>query len=240
VNHPRLPKSIGYFEIFHFDSKKLPPSSMRTDFDTLEVYNGYDLGAPLRVEAVLHDWYALLNMGHHYGATGSSDSHRIQYQWAGYPRTMVFAPDAPVEPMQVVNAVKKGHAFVTSGPILDVAIDGAHPGDEILTAESKVTAHVRVRAAPWVDVTSLEVVVGGQSTLTVSIPSAPTRIGPELGTREEAAARTLRYEGDLSIPVGAEATWVVFVARGERKLDDVLPFMPVTPLGFTNPIYINR
>jgi hypothetical protein len=40
--------------------------------------------------------------------------------------------------------------------------------------------------------------------------------------------------------VGAESTWVVFVARGERNLDDVLPFMPIMPLGFTNPVFVTR
>ena len=240
VNHPRLPKGIGYFELFKFDAKKPLPIGMRTDFDTLEVYNGYDLGAPARVEAVLHDWFALLNLGHRYAATGSSDSHRIQYQWAGYPRTMVLTTDDPIDTSQVVAAIKKGRSFVTTGPMFDVSIDGAHPGDDVKTDARALTAHVIVRAAPWVDVTSLEVVVGGRSTLTVSLPKQKTRIGPELGTREESEQRTLRYEGDLSIPVGMESTWVIFIARGERKLDDVLPFMPISPLGFTNPIFIVR
>ena len=30
------------------------------------------------------------------------------------------------------------------------------------------------------------------------------------------------------------------IARGERRMDDVLPFMPVPPFGFTNPIYVVR
>ena len=40
---------------------------------------------PERVDAVLRDYWALLNFGWRYTATGSSDSHRIQYHWAGLP-----------------------------------------------------------------------------------------------------------------------------------------------------------
>ena len=243
VNHPRLPMGIGYFELFRFDPKKPPPPGMRTDFDTLEVYNGYDLERPLRVEAVLRDWYALLGFGHRYAATGSSDSHRIQYQWAGYPRTMAVVGEAaasPVDAAAVVSAVKKGHSFVTSGPILELDVAGGKPGDEIVTSEPTLVAHVRVRAAPWVDVTSLELVVGGRSVLTKPIASRPTSLGPEIGTRDEVESATIRFEGEVRLPVGPESTWVVAIARGDRRLDDILPFMPVSPLAFTNPVFVRR
>ena len=29
-------------------------------------------------------------------------------------------------------------------------------------------------------------------------------------------------------------------ALGARKLDDVLPFMPMVPMGFTNPVWVTR
>ena len=130
VNHPRLPSGIGYFHVVGFDPKVgRVPAGMRTDFDTLEVYNGYDLATRTRTEQVLEDWFALLNLGKHIWATGSSDSHRIQYQWAGYPRTMAIvdgkaAGDTgqPIEPGPVVAAIKKGHSFVTSGPMIELEL----------------------------------------------------------------------------------------------------------------------
>jgi hypothetical protein len=267
VNHPRLPKGIGYFEIFRFDPKKgTTPLGMRTDFDTLEVYNGYEMFTPDRVDNVIHDWFALLGMGHRYAATGSSDSHRIQYQWAGYPRTMavVGAPglgagdaaaaatspsDAagdnggPLDTQAVVAAIKKGHAFVTSGPMIDFELNGARPGDDLTTLgpdDTTLRGHVTVRAAPWVDVSRLEVVVGGKTIQTVTIPSRPLALGPEAGTRAEVQARTVRFDEDVTVPVGLESTFVVVTARGTRKMDDILPFMPITPLAFTNPVYITR
>jgi hypothetical protein len=33
---------------------------------------------------------------------------------------------------------------------------------------------------------------------------------------------------------------MLIVARGTRRLDDVLPYMPVAPLAFTNPVWLLR
>jgi hypothetical protein len=240
--------AIGYFSVFHYEPQKGqdPPASMRMDFDTLEVFNGYDMAKNDRVEAVMHDWFALLSQGYRYTATGSSDSHRIQYQWAGYPRTLIAAGEAasgdkgPIDAAAVVAALKKGHATVTNGPVIELDVEGARPGDEIVTNEDPIRLHVVVRAAPWVDVTSLEVVAGNKSVKTLAIASRPTKLGPELGTPEEAHARTVRFDQELSLPLGAANTWVVVIARGTRTLDDVLPFMPTVPLAFTNPVWVTR
>jgi hypothetical protein len=254
LNHPRLPGGIGYFNNIGFDPHgSRSQVAKRVDFDGIEIYNGFDIKQPDRVEQVLHDYFALLDFGWRYTATGSSDSHRIQYQWAGYPRTMVtFDPAAgvgsdalPADPLQVVESLKGGHATVTSGPILEFAIGKARAGDEALTSLDPVPAHLRVRAAPWVDVTRVDVVVGqighGWSNVrSFDVPSRPTAIGPEEGTLEEAQRRTIRFDEDMTIPVGADNGWVVVIARGTRLMSDVLPFVPVAPLAFTNPVYVVR
>jgi len=245
VNHPRLPKGIGYFEIVGFDpAAHKVPRRMRADFDALEVYNGYELAQPARVDAVLRDWYALLNLGHRYVATGSSDSHRIQYQWAGYPRTMVAVgpggDQRPIDPARVVAELKRGHATVTSGPVIELAAGGASPGDDVTSDAPSIRAHVRVRAAPWVDVTSVEIVVSGRGERILPVASVPTKVGPEAGTLEEAAARTVRFDQDVDVPIPKGGGWFVVVARGTRHIDDVLPFMPIAPMGVTNPIWVRR
>jgi hypothetical protein len=248
VNHPRLPKGIGYFEVFKFDpDAPRPPPGIRMDFDSIEVYNGYDLARPERVDAVLRDYFALLNQGHRYIATGSSDSHRIQYQWAGYPRTMVTVGEEgggdggrPVDPHAVIQALRMGHAFVTSGPILDLDVGGAHPGDEIITTEDPLSVKVRIRATAWVDITSIDFVVGGRTIQTLPIASQPTKLGPEEGTLEEAQKRTVRFDSEVKVEAGPENTWLMVIVRGTRRLDDALPFMPVPPMALSNPIWITR
>jgi hypothetical protein len=248
VNHPRLPMAIGYFNVYHYQpqSGKPPPPGMRMDFDTLEVFNGYDMAKNDRVEAVMRDWFALLDQGYRFVATGDSDSHRIQYQWAGYPRTLIATGEAasgekaPPDTSAIVAALKKGHATVTNGPVVELEVGGGHPGDEIVSRDDPVPIHLVVRAAPWIDVTSVEIVAGSRSLATFPVPSRPTKLGPEPGSLEEAAERTVRFEREWSVPVGAGNTWVVAIARGTRKLDDVLPFMPTVPLAFTNPIWVTR
>ena len=248
LNHPRLPKGIGYFANIGFDPKA-PRSRIhnRIDFDGIEVYNGYDDERPERVDQVLRDYWALLDFGWRFTATGSSDSHRIQFHWAGYPRTMVTVdPRAtgddtrPVDPLTVVANIKKGHATVTNGPLIDLELGGVHPGDELLTTEDPIAGHLRVRAAPWVDVTHIDVVVDGRVVQSFDVSSRPTQLGTESGTLEEAQQRTIRFDRDFDGPVGASNGWVQVIARGERRMDDVLPFMPIPPLGFTNPVYVVR
>jgi len=260
LNHPRLPKGIGYFANFGFDPRA-PRSHIRhrIDFDGIEVFNGYDDERPERVDQVLRDYWALLDFGWRYTATGSSDSHRIQFHWAGYPRTMVTVdPHAtvdagtdtrPVDPLVVVSNIKKGHAIVTDGPIIELELAGARPGDEADTTDDTLRGHLRVRAAPWIDVTHIEIVVGqigaspgtGPSIVeTFDVPSRPTRLGPEPGTLEEAQERTIRFDRDIEVPVGPDNGWVQVIVRGDRRMDDVLPFMPAAPLAFTNPVYVVR
>jgi hypothetical protein len=248
VNHPRLPKGIGYFANIGLDPKG-PRARIhnRIDFDGIEVYNGYDDEQPERVDVVLRDYWTLLNFGWRFTATGSSDSHRIQFHWAGYPRTMVTVDpqltaetDTRPDPLAVVAQIKKGHATVTSGPMIELELIGAHPGDEVVTTDDPLHGHVRVRAAPWIDVTRVEVVVAGHVTQSFEVPSRPTRLGVEPGTIEEAGERTIRFDRDVDVAVGPENGWVQVIARGDRRMDDVLPFMPVPPLAFTNPVYVVR
>jgi hypothetical protein len=254
LNHPRLPKGIGYFNNIGFDPKA-PRTHVRSrmDFDGIEVYNGYDSERPERVDQVLRDYWALLDFGWRFAATGSSDSHRIQFHWAGYPRTMVTVdPDPtadkdakPVDPLTVVANVKKGHAIVTSGPTIEFVLAEARPGDELDTTDEPIHGHVRVRAAPWVDVTSVEIVtgqIGGgyRVAQTFEVPPRPTQIGPEAGTLAEAQERTIRFERDLDVGVGPDNGWAQVIVRGTRRMDDVLPFMPIPPMAFTNPIYVVR
>jgi hypothetical protein len=255
LNHPRLPNGIGYFNNIGFDPKG-PRTRIRSriDFDGIEVYNGYDSDQPDRVDQVLRDYWALLDFGWRYAATGSSDSHRIQYHWAGYPRTMVTVDpnasaddpdDKAIDPLVVVANIKKGHAVVTSGPMIELDLAGVRPGDELLSTDDPIQAHIRVRAAPWVDVTRVDVVVGqvgGTYKIVQSfeVPSRPTVIGPELGTLTEAQAKTIRFDRYVDVPVGPDNGWVQVVARGQRSMEDVLPFVPIPPMGFTNPVYVVR
>ena len=259
VHHPRMAQNIGHFSIINFD-----PKSGRTPnvapFDAIEVYNGYELSKRELTERVMEDWFALLNFGRRIAATGSSDSHRIQYQWAGYPRTYALldprsAGDTglPLDTKEIVAAIKKGRGFVTSGPIIELELTeggrSAKPGDE-LPRGSALGGKLRVRAAPWIDVTSVEIIAGlpatsagGGSTVSLfkrAAPSRPTDMQKGEGTLEELQARTVRFEAELDLRPPESARWEIAIVRGDRVMDDAIPFMPIQPLAFTNPIYLGK
>lgn len=266
VNHPRMAQSIGFFSVANFDPKNGRSPSGVPAFDTIEVYNGYELHRRELTERVMEDWFSILNSGRRMAATGSSDSHRIQYQWAGYPRTFAIVDSRsagdtglPIDTKEVVASLKKGKSFVTSGPLLEFELNQggrkAGPGDE-LPRTGTISGRLRVRAAPWVDVTSVEIVAGlapatsphaltspagSIATLFKSdVPSRPTQTGKEEGKLEEAQARTIRFDSDVSLDVPEPSRWIIAIVRGERKIDDALPFMVVQPLAFTNPIYLGH
>ncbi len=66
----------------------------------------------------------------------------------------------------------------------------------------------------------------------------PAPLPSDLAT---AHAQAIRFERDFDVPFESNAPKVVIVVvRGTRAMDDVLPYMPIQPLAFTNPIWLSR
>ena len=148
----------------------------RDDFDSLEVYNGATPPIARAWSGCSTTGCSLLELGHSYVATGDSDSHRIQYQWAGYPRTYVSLPPdqagdtGPID-KALIASLKAGHAFVTSGPMISAKIGGQGPGSTVSASDGPLKLRVSVRAAPWIDVNEIEVLRGGVTLARMSVPS---------------------------------------------------------------------
>lgn len=224
VNHPRMQPNIGYFNVTGLDPRTNRAVSPEYDpsYNALEVFNGFYLARVDLVEAVLQDWFALLNTGARYLATGSSDSHQVAYQWAGYPRTYAHAGRS-ADPAAILQALRRGRAFVTSGPMLLLTAGAHEPGDTVpCAARRDVTFRVRVLAAPWVSVREVELVRDGQRVATVHV---------------RRSAEVLRLDTTLTLPVGP-GSWVVAIARGPAGgLEDGLPGSGAAPFAFTNPVF---
>jgi hypothetical protein len=168
--------------------------------------------------------------------------------WAGYPRTYVSLPAAQagdtgqgIDKPALVAALKAGHAFVTSGPFLEATINGQGPGNTVSLTEAAAKMHVTVRAAPWIDVSEVEVLLGTTSIARVPVTAGPRRSASPPSDLATARAEGIRFERDFDVPFETSAPkFVVVVARGTRAMDDVLPYMPIQPLAFTNPIWLSR
>ncbi|MDF3065603.1 MAG: hypothetical protein K0R38_1204 [Polyangiaceae bacterium] len=226
VNHPRMP-GVGYFNRGELNTKTGVAESPEFSFgfDALEVSNGFDLEDPKVFERNFRDWFELLNVGHRYTAVGNSDSHRVVFQWAGWPRTYVRVPDqdlSRVQPLEVARAVTGGHAVVSCGIfVLPTANGSAGPGDTV--QGSRVSLAVSVGAPEWVDVSRVEVYANGAKV--------------EERTRDVPMRKSVwNLNIDLELKVD---TWIVVLARGDKFMNDALPGKWIKPFGFSNPILVD-
>ena len=165
-------------------------------------------------------------------ATGASDSHRINYSPTGYPRTCLKVnTDDPhqLTPNMVRDAAAAGHSTVSGGVYVDAHVGTAGPGDDVTGAPASLSVHVRVQAASWVDVDTVELVVDGVTIDTIAI--LPGDANP--------ANETIRFEKDLPIQVApGKGSYVIIAAYGDHDLSPVHPGH--MPFGVTNPIFLSR
>jgi hypothetical protein len=200
------------------------------DFDAIEVYNGLDVAARRGVGQVLADFRRLLAQGHRYSATGNSDSHKLFFIDPGLPRNLIryrtAASDsddlkAPID--DILKAIRAGRILVTSGPIIDADVGGAGPGETGRSQGGVVDLHVRIRAAPWIDVRRVSVLLGDGE--------------KPVAERTLAASKdAVRFEESFRLAAKGP-TFVVVVAEGDTELPNVHAANS-RPFAFTNPIWI--
>jgi hypothetical protein len=229
VNHPWRP-GYGYFHraVLNERTGTHWRKQFSFDFDLIEVINGYELGTSDVFMKNLRRYFDLLNLGRRYTAVGSSDSHKLTNEWAGYPRTYVrVANDRParVTAREIASSLKEGHAVVSLGPFIEAHIGEAGPGDTITTSPGILPLDIAVRAPAWVHVDRVEVFVNGEIADTFDIDDGLD-------------GENRRFSRTVDVPL-AEDAWIVVAARGERPLDEVLPGLHVPPFAFTNPIFVN-
>jgi len=236
VHHPRLQHGkMGYFVLSDLDiatgRTKTPGFSF--DFDAIEVLNGYQDSDRKTVGKLIGDWIGFLDSGKRVSCTGNSDSHHMTFNLGGYPRNYVAVGDVPVDkldPVAVATAVKAGHSFFTTGPIVEASIAGKTYGE--LAGGSpgkpgKLDLHVTVRAANWISVTTLTVLGPGNTVLaTRTIPSS---------------TQVVRFDETIALDVTRDGYAIIRV-DGDRPMapnvGDIGSFL-VYPMAVTNPIWID-
>jgi hypothetical protein len=164
------------------------------------------------------DWLSLLLQGVVHVGLGNSDSHRAG-ELPGLPRNYVALADdriAGFDQAAFFAALRGGHAFATTGPILDVRLGEAGPGERFTGRRG--TLRVRVDAAPWVPVDRL--LVHRDGAIVANRPIA----------RGGAVELALEFVRDGFVVVEVEGapdpTWAA-----------LLPGF--TPLAIANPIFVD-
>jgi len=237
VNHPRLLRHIGFLELAEASGARDVLHAMRSGFDGLEVWNGYDLHRPHERDRVLLDWLTLIRHGRSVVATGGSDSHDLARTVIGYPRTYVALAGRPsADGAALAAALRAGRAFVSNGPVLDLQVDGHRPGDTLVLAHAvrRVKARLRVDAPAWMDLKTVELWLDGQRSLVVPLPA-----WTEPDKRPEQARAELQVELPIT-PMGMKTRSVIAMVRGERPMRELFDRRDVQPFAFTNPVWIAR
>ena len=185
------------------------------DFDAMELLNGPSMERYRQLRA---DWFALLRQGFVRTGTANSDTHLLG-EVAATPRNLVrMAPDAPdrFDANAFVAALRTGQVVGTTGPIVDVRVGDAGPGETHRGREA--TIHVEVRAAPWVPVSHVRAFVDG-----VLAHERDARPG-------DAIAFPHRFERDAFVTVEVEGVADATYAARLPKF---------TPFAFSNPVFVD-
>ena len=135
----------------------------------------------------------------------------------GSMRTYVRTPDGELTMEGWFQGLRDGHAYVSSGPLIDFAVEGRGPGEEL---DLDAPGDVRVSGRVWgvVPMEMAELVVDGE------------------------VVRTWEFTGDRKsltiddrIDIGASG-WIHLRVTGNRE--DRWPLDTAYPQAFTNPVWV--
>jgi hypothetical protein len=109
----------------------------------------------------IREWYRFLDAGFRLPLVGGTDKMSAEIP-LGQVRTWArLLDDEELDFEAWARAVRAGRTFVTSGPILELRVDGHEPGDEIsLDPDAGIEVELRARAAQPL-ISGVEVVVDG-------------------------------------------------------------------------------
>ncbi len=227
VNHARMDPQIGYLDLVHFDAKTGKSDDTFADgFDLFEVFNGLWLTKPEKVREGMSDVMGLLRRGVRVVPTGNSDSHKLFFEEAGYPRTFVHGAALPREGREarVLEALKRGEVTVSSGPFVELTVDKALPGATVPRAKDGfVTIHVRVSAPAWVPFDGVDIIA------TDDVVKHLDATSQKDGVRLDATVR---------LPIAADAALFAW-ATAKAPLPHVLAHANAASLGFSGVVYVD-
>ena len=180
-NHPLASATFGRDEGFltaiEFDARKpVPQAPSDTGPGQLRRSRGGRTALDYHVQEVMNGtstrqfqqyrlaWFSLLNQGILRGGTANSDSHTLAVEVLGYPRNLVLGGHTlGAFDVERFNAdVRAGKMVGTNGPVIDAHIDGREPSLTPLRASAGATLAIEIRAAPWIPVEELRVLVNGK------------------------------------------------------------------------------
>ncbi len=164
-------------------------------------------------------WYRLLNAGFPVAPSGGTDVMTDFHRTMAVGTTRVYVrPEGPFNWANYFSALKAGRSFVTTGPMVQLTVDGALPGDVVARGARELPFALTVASAVPVD--SVAIVVNGRTVWSAPPPAAP-------GSRS--------YSGRVRVPAGG---WIA--ARVVGPPVDRWPAMAEYAFAHTAPIWIGE
>lgn len=152
--------------------------------------------------AYFHDeYYRYLDAGYRLPLVGGTDKMTSEVPVGIYRTYVRLAPDEPFTYDAWTAGVRAGRTYLSAGPILRLAVDGADIGDTIAMPAGGGTVEVDASAESAAPFESLQVVVGGRVVAEATDPS---------GTRRLAIRERIRVPAD---------TWIALRAGGPGYFD---------------------
>ncbi len=212
-----FPKNYLIYRLFFEEARRQGALSGYAHFGGDEIGGDFGLGIDLPhgllsfIEVlqwnrgIYNFWYDVLNAGFRITPTAGTDYPCARANIPGRERFYTKV-EGPFTYENWLEGVRKGHTFVTTGPILEFRVNGKGMGEEVvLSRRGSVQLEGRVRFDPtWDEVEHLQVIENGQL-----LRSFPRKVG--------AAEIRFQFEHDVQ-----ESSWLAIRAYG-NKLGEIDP-----------------
>ncbi len=170
--------------------------------------------------ASFYPWYAALGNGLRVTAVGGEDSisnlHRSKL--IGSVRTYVYTGGRGLDMQAWFEGLREGRAVVSTGPLVELTVDGKFPGEEVRLPAGGGEVRLRARIRSITPLEKALLVVGGE--VVEEIPFSGDRTGMDL---------------ERSLPV-ASSSWVHL--RVEGRPEERFPLDCGYAQAFTNPVWL--
>lgn len=148
-------------------------------------------------------YYALLNCGFNIRPSAGT-ANGVHPVPLGFSRVYVHL-DEPFSYAAWIKGLGAGRSFVTTGPLMDVRVNGEHPGVKFEMPEGKGTVKITGSIVSQGKLTAIECIVGGKLAAKLDVQNEATK-GGAFETRFNA-------ELDMELP---DSSWLVLRCWEER------------------------
>jgi hypothetical protein len=125
----------------------------------------------------VREWYRFLNCGYRLPVVGGTDKMSAEIPLGAIRTYARLEPGRALSFESWADAVRAGRSLVTSGPFVDLQVDGHRPGDVVRLGKAGGVVEVRAEASAALPIiSSIEIVHDGDVVAARSSPSDTARL----------------------------------------------------------------